>query len=180
MSLGFIALSAVIGVLSSLTIPEIDERLDVWQWRVGIGIAAFLVVQFLILTPMRMWKDATWITNIEAALGALWNLHDEGVRLLNAHHRQEEEHPGSLQEEAAKAVWVQQWIESEQEWRLRLADAIRDVSPPEERSLRNVITVEVTLEGLNGQHTLYLNILRVRLERTGAMLRMHHPALLPE
>ena len=179
-SLAFIASSATLGLLSSFAIPELDNRLDPWQWRVGLGVTAFVILQFFILTPLRMWTDATWVANIEVALDALWDLHDEGVLLLNEHHRYREANPGSLGEPGEQEVWFNQWREREDEWRTRLSKAIEEFAPPEARRLKNVITVDLTLPGINQPHTLHLNILRSRLERVSEMLARHHPSLLPE
>ena len=180
-SLLFLVVSAIIGVISGLTAPEINDKLEPWNLRVAIGLVVFLIVQFVILTPIRMWRNAVWVINVEKALDALWDLHDEGVLLMNTHVGEfMETHPDWRGESEAKSEWIQNWIQREREWRPRMESQLKAFAPAEARRSRNVMSVTMILSGLDEIHTHHLNILRVRLERIGATLERYHPALLPE
>lgn len=175
-SLLLLIASAALGVITSLTAPEISDSLEPWSIRVAIGVAVFLVVQFLILAPIRMWRNAVWVVNVQEGINGLWDLHDEGVILLNEHVESKQSQP----DEQAINQWVDCWIKKEEDWRARLNTALEDFAPAEARRLKNVVTFTKQLPGVNDLHTHHLNILRERLERLGKVIVLYHPALLPE
>jgi len=171
-SLGLLILSAVLGIITTLTVHEINDILEPWSFRVAIGLVVFLIVQFLIITPYRMWREAAWVANVEKGLDGLWDLHDKGVDLLNAH--------AGLQKGDLEVEWVENWIKDEQFWRTELDKALTAFAPAEARRLKNIVTFTLQLNGLNEKHIFHRNILSERLERLGKVLERHHPALLPE
>lgn len=179
-SLALIALSIVFATATSITAAEINTRLATWQWRVGLGLITFVVVQFVLLTPIRMWRNAQWVINIERALDELWNLHDEGVVLLNAHAEFMESHPNWKDDQKAQQVWYEEWRKKEADWRILTTERLISFFPPEARRFKNVVTVRIEMPGINDIHSHHLNILRVRLEKLAAILDRHQPALLPE
>ena len=127
-----------------------------------------------------MWRDAVRVVNIEKALERLWDLHDEGVKLLNAHTDFRQNTPDWKVNIGAQDKWVSEWRQKEQDWRKRTMETLTDFAPAEARGLENIVTVELSLSGINKVHTQHLNILRGRLEMFGVILRQHHPRLTPE
>ncbi|MFC2032958.1 hypothetical protein ACFLUB_00295 [Chloroflexota bacterium] len=179
-SLVFIVSSATLGIITSLTAPEINAYLEPWSLRIAIGFTVFLIVQFLILTPIRMWRDSVWVVNIEKGLDGLWDLHDEGVILLNEHFTFMQDTPSWSTDVVATNQWVKEWSGRVEEWERRMNTTLADFAPAEARRLKNIITFAKPLGGLNNSHIHTLNILRERLERFGKIIERHHPALLPE
>lgn len=145
----------------------------------GVLVAVFLVVQFLVIAPFRLWQRTAWITNVERALNGLWDLHDEGVSLLNAHDEFMEDPNWNQNIKVAK--WFSEWTDKENDWRQRTSDKLRDFAPAEARRFTNMVVVSPSLqEGVNRMHTHQLNILAQRLIKFGEILERHHPALIPE
>ena len=71
-SLLFVVISAGLAAATSLTAPQLNDRLDPWELQAALGILAFIFAQFLVFTPIRMWRDAVWVANIEVLLDSLW------------------------------------------------------------------------------------------------------------
>jgi hypothetical protein len=164
-ALMFVFVSAIIGFIGGLEAPKFGEILSSWESRVTFGLIIFLILQFGLFTPFRMWRDAVWVQNIEQSLLALWDLHDEGVKLLNEHGDYMNQNP--------------KW--KDDNWTARINNALQNFSPADARRLKNLVTFHPTqLQGMNDAHTFYLNILCERLERLGVILERHSPSLLPE
>jgi hypothetical protein len=47
--------SATAGTITGLAVPLI------WENRFALGLGVFLIIQFLVVTPIRMWRDAVWV-----------------------------------------------------------------------------------------------------------------------
>lgn len=110
----------------------------------------------------------------------MWDLHDEGVILMNDHAEFMRNMPDWEENARATDQWVEEWLKSVEKWRTRMNEALTAFAPAEARRLKNVVTFTKQLKGLNDIHTHHMNILRERLERFGKILERHHPALLPE
>ncbi|HEX9896273.1 MAG TPA: hypothetical protein VGA85_01250 [Dehalococcoidales bacterium] len=108
-ALGLIFLSAMLGLIGGLSAPIINEILNPWQLRVSIGLVVFIVVQFGIITPFRMWRKAVWVVNVEKCLNELWDLHEEGVVLLNSHAQYQRDMPNWKNDTVATTKWVREW-----------------------------------------------------------------------
>ena len=111
LTIALLLVSAALAVIGSLTAPQISDALEDGELRVTLGIVIFLIAQFLVFTPSRMWRDAVWVTNIEARLDEMWEFHGEGVDLLNA-HVEFTEAPRNDKATPDEAVneWVTKWI----------------------------------------------------------------------
>ena len=68
-----LTLSAGVSALAAVSAHEFSEQFADWNRWFLIGIAVFLILQFLIITPCRMWRNAVWVRNIEEILDQLWN-----------------------------------------------------------------------------------------------------------
>ena len=179
-SILYLVVSSTLAVIASFVVHNIWSDFEVWYLRIGIGIVVFILVQFVLLTPIRMWRDAVWVVNVERGLMGLWDFHEEGVGLLNSHAQYERDTPGWEKDTDATNRWIREWWLKVDDWDTKVDEAITALSPIEARRLKNIVTFENKLKGLNESHTHRLNILREKLERFGKMIESHHPALLPE
>ena len=183
MALVFVFVSAGLAILTSFTVPQLTDRLDPWELRTSLGIGVFILVQFGILTPMKMWRDAVWVANIEALLESIWDCHDEGVKLLNEHFEDDPE-TGTQPRfyiEPQRSKWVETWVARRREWTDRSSLRLAVLSQLEARRFKNVVVLG---SGLNHPmsltHAHHLRILLRQLEMLSNVLLRHEPALLPE
>src|SRR3990170_2282884 len=109
-ALGWILVSAVLGLIGGLSAPAINNVLTPWQLRVAFGFIVFIVIQFGIFTPFRMWQKATWVADIERLLEDLWDSHDKGVELLNSHVSFIYNNPDATPGSKKAGDWVEGWV----------------------------------------------------------------------
>jgi len=174
-SLGWLFISAIVGTITGLTVPLI------WEQRLAIGLAVFLVVQFGVITPIRMWRDAVWVQNVEKSLYGLWDLYEEGTVIMNKHVDYMGKHPNWRQETEDTNQWVGEWVVRVDMWEEKTRVALASFSPLDARRFKNVVTFNPNrLTGVTETHTFRMNLLATKLERLGDMLEKHHPSQLPE
>ena len=180
-ALGFLFLSAVLGFTGWLTAPKISEALMTWEWRVGFGIFIFVLVQFGIITPFRMWRASTWVANIEQMLEDLFDWHDKGVELLNAHVEALRINPNLRNEPKPLKVFLDKWYEEFNSWTKDTEAQINKLYPIEARRFKNVVVFSRQFsDGLSDLHDDWRSMLLKRLDRIDAIIARHQPALLPE
>ncbi|MBI2853470.1 MAG: hypothetical protein HYX87_00935 [Chloroflexi bacterium] len=174
--------SAFLAVVLSLSAPQISGLFQSWDLRIAFGMAVFVIVQFGLLTPLRMWRDAVWVQNVEKSLNDLWDLHEEGTVILNEHaDHYMIEHPNWKAEPDATNKWVNEWIKRVNTWAEQTTATLATFSPLDARRFKNVVTFHPDrLQGMTPAHIFHVNLLATKLERLGDMLEKHHPSQLPE
>ena len=179
---GLISLSAFLALVGGLVAPRISETLTAWQLRVAFGLILFVVIQFGIITPFRMWRKSTWVANIEKMLEELWDYHDKGVELLNSHYKFQDENPDAVRKSDKANEWVNNWVQEVKEWTDETQEKLFRFYPIEARGFKNIVIYENRLvdDSLNHQHHRNRNMLLRRLEMLKNVLERHQPALLPE
>lgn len=175
-ALGWLFLSAIFGTITGFAVPL------AWEHRWAIGLAVFIIVQFGIITPMRMWRDDVWVQNVEKSLDALWDLHEEGTVLLNEHIDQYiKTHPHWKEESEATNQWVEDWVKKLKTWEDKTKTALAAFYPLDALRFKNVVTFNPgRLSGMTEQHVFHVNLLATKLEKMSDMLEKHHPSQLPE
>ena len=148
--------------------------------QAALGIVIFVVFQFGLFTPFRMWQDAVWVRNIEALLDKLWDHHDEGVKLFNAHHEPTEdgEMPRNLPQDMQNR-WIAEWLNRKEAWESRTSVALEGLHEIEARRFKNVVTTGAVIDGLNYFHTHHLGMLYLKLRKLSETIARHQPALFP-
>ena len=183
LTIALLVVSAVLATIGSLSAPEISDTLESPNLRVAVGLAIFVVFQFLVFTPARMWRDAVWVTNIEAMLEELWDFHDEGVELLNAHidYTASTDIDLRLEENTEKRItWLKDWVRADRGWVRRTVTRLEALSPLEARRFRNVVVTKPSIVGVDEIHEHFLGMLTIRLKKLSEVMDRHQPALLPE
>jgi hypothetical protein len=87
--------TSVISAIAAFFFPKIasageDEfqtLVDTNEWKVGVGIAAWLIIQLLIINPARMWRNARWVRNVEALGVEIGRLRKTGTKLRHRESR---------------------------------------------------------------------------------------------
>lgn len=180
LTLVLLTVSAGVAGIAAVSAHEWSNRLADWNSLATFGITIFLVMQFLIITPCRMWRDAVWVANIEQLLDDIWDLHDQGVKLLNQHYEWMRETPEPERTQRAISIWIGGWRVAEVNWVQSCEAKLGDLYLLEARRFRNVVVVYPTLSGgLNDAHDHLRNMLLRRLEILQGVLNRHQPALLP-
>lgn len=174
--------SAAFGTIGGLTAPEINEALEPWNLRIAFGVGIFVLVQILGITPFRMWRESVWVTNIESILDALWDLHDDGVILFNAHFEEDSE-VGGIPKSAPSEIqekWFQAWQSKRDDWRTLVISELENLHKLEARSFRYVVTTIPFPNGVNSIHNHHLGVLEKRLQVLSDIIARHQPRVLPE
>jgi hypothetical protein len=180
-ALGLILFSAILGLIGGLSAPIINDILAPWQLRLSIGLVVFIIVQFLIITPFRMWRKAVWVANIELLLEQLWDSHDEGVKLLNAHVEFVLANPDFNTNNQKVNDWVSNWFDNVNKWTEDTQGKLSKLYPIEARRFKHVVTYENKLrDNLDIAHGNYRNMLLRRLEMLSNVIEKHQPKLLPD
>jgi len=181
-AIGFILLSATLAMIGGLSAPIITNAIAVWQLRLAIGLTLFVVIQFGIITPFRMWREATWVANIEKLLEELWDSHDTGVELLNAHIGFVFENPDAIPGSTKANDWVETWVAEVKKWTEEAKEKVAKLYPLEGHRFKNIVVYQRTLteDCLNLMHREYRNQLLRRLQMLENVVDRHQPTLLPE
>lgn len=178
LTLLFIAISAGLATAGSFTASEISNQLEGWNLRIAIGFVIYISLQFGFFTPMRMWRDAIWVANIEKLLDEIWDLHDQGVILLNAHVDWLRRTPRDDRTDDTMTVWRGDWIVQGHLWQKECDIKLKDLQPLEARRFRNVVVVYPTLlGGLDDVHDHYRNMLLRRLDILQGVIDRYQPVL---
>jgi hypothetical protein len=142
MSLLFMTTSVLVGLVMSLTAPEINKHLDPWSFRVSTWILGSLIVQFLVIIPISMWRNAVWVQNVEKSIDALWDLHHEGVLLMNAHSQFMQDNPNWRQHPEKVDHWMEEWLDDVSKWKDRTDVAWRAFAP-DKQNKKQVLFSEI-------------------------------------
>lgn len=182
MTLVLLLSSAILGYIGYLTAPEINEFLSTSNIRIAFGLVVFLVFQFLVFTPCRMWRESTWVANIEKLLDELWDCHERGVDLLNKHTDAIRANPELLQDPNLQQKYIEGWDKEFHNWTEDTKKKIDRLYPLEAKRFRNVVSYNPRsiVGGVNAFHDQLRSMLLVRLNMVDAIITRHQPSLLPE
>ena len=174
-AIGWLFLCAIVGTITGLSVPFS------WEYRLAIGLALFIVVQFGVITPIRMWRDAVWVANIENLLTELCDCHDDGVILLNSHVDALKQTPNLIKDSEKLKEFLNDWEKEFDIWTDKTTKQIEKLSPLEARRFKNIVVyIKAFNDGLNDWHDRKRSMLLRRLEKIDAIMTRHQPSLLPE
>lgn len=180
-ALAFIFISAGLGFIGGLTAPSISGILTPWNLRVAFGLIVFMVIQFGIITPFRMWRQSVWVANVENMLEELFDYHDKGVLLLNAHVDALRLNPKLKNEADSLQAFLDKWYLDFEQWTKETTEEIEKLYPLEARRFKNIVVYsQVFNDGLNEIYDKWRSMLLRRLEKIDALIGRHQPSLLPE
>jgi len=167
--------------LLGISAPKINDILAPWDLRLAFGLVVFLVVQFGIITPFRMWRESTWVANVELILEQLFDCQDKGVDLLNAHIDALKTNPNLRKEPDPLKIFLNKWYQDFECWTGETDTQINKLYPLESRRFRNVVVFTRQFsDGLCDLHDDWRSMLLKRLEKIDAIIARHQPAILPE
>ena len=174
-ALGWLFVSAIIGTATGLVMPLI------WEYRLALGLGVFLVIQFGVITPIRMWRNAVWVANIENLLTELCDCHDDGVKLLNSHIDALNRDSNLIRDNDKIQVFLDDWGKEFDTWTEKTTKQIEKLYPLEARRFKNIVVYIKSFEdGFNDWHNRKRSMLLRRLEKLDAIITRHQPSLLPE
>lgn len=180
-ALGLLVVSAVLGFIGGLSAPEISNRLAPWHMRVAVGLTIFVVVQFLIITPFRMWRQAVWVANVEQILEQLMDYHDRGVDLLNSHHLLLLTTPNLAKDSESQMKFLEKYSQDFLIWSDKTEKVIEKLYPLEARRFKNVVAFSRKFtDGINVYHDGLRSQLLGKLNKIDAIIERHQPKILPE
>lgn len=181
LNLVLLLLSMGFGIAGGLGIPEIVKKLEPWPWPFVLGFIIFVVIQFGIVTPFRMWRKSVWVANIEKMLEELFDYHDRGVSLLNEHFNALRQNPNLQNDPKLLKMFLDNWYQEYEKWVEETANHIQKLSPLEGRRFKNIVVFCPTFnDGLDKLHDKYRSMILKRLEKIDAIIERHQPSLLPE
>ncbi len=179
-TVGYILLSAFLAVIAGISAPKISETLASFDVRLAIGLTVFIIVQFGIITPFRMWQQSVWVAKVENVLEELLNYHDSGVSLLNRHYN-ELSNPKLKDDPVSVNTYVNEWFTDLIKWTKDTSEVMNKLYPIEARRFKNIVTYPIELkDGLNDSHIRWRNMLLARLRKIDAVIDRHQPSILPE
>ena len=125
--------SALIAIVLGIWFPDIAGKVqeefkaqtDSVGWKVAVGAIVWIVLQFFVINPARMWRNAMWIRNVEGLCVEIGSLRKEGTTLR---HRQPR-HP--LKTHKDKERWVRTWECKFQDWHQRALRVVENLNPSE-------------------------------------------------
>ena len=177
-TLGLLLLSTVIALIGGLSVSQFSEE---WQIGLAVGLAIFILVQFGIITPFRMWRKSVWVANIEKGLEELWDSYDKGIGLLSKHIEAMIKQPQLKDDTKERGAFLKQWYEDYKEWKATTSVKIESLYPLEARRFKNLIAYGPTASGGFGkEHDAVRSLLMYQLAKIDAIIIRHQPALLPE
>ena len=124
------------------------------------------------------WRDAVWVANVEAQLDALWDCHDEGVSLVNAHLFAEDGNVRPPIPEDEIEEWVAAWETRLTYWRNRTEAQLAEFSPLELRRFKN--TIAAARKGVDTMHGQNLSVMYPKLALLAQIIEQHQPRVLSE
>lgn len=164
-ALGWLFVSAIVGTIAGFTIPLI------WEYRLAFGLGVFLVIQFGLITPIKMWRDAVWVANIENLLTELCDYHDDGVILLNSHVDAIKKTPNLNEDKEKLQAFLSDWEKEFDKWTEDTTSHIEKLYPLEARRFKNIVVYIKSFEdGLNDWHDRKRSMLLRRLDKLDAIL----------
>jgi hypothetical protein len=174
-ALGWIFVSAIVGLVTGLVVPFS------WEYRLALGLALFIVIQFGVITPMQMWRNAVWVANIENLLTELCGCHDDGVKLLNSHVDALNKEPSMKNDDTKIKKFLADWGKEFDTWTEKTTTQIEKLYPLEARRFKNIVVyIKSFDDGFNDWHDRKRSMLLRRLEKLDAIMTRHQPSLLPE
>ena len=181
-SLLYIAVSSILAVLVYFNVDKVWSDFEEWYIRFGIGVIVFILVQFVLLTPIRMWRGAVWVANIEMGLEGLWACHDRGVELLNEHHGALIKNEELARDSQLQNEYIANWNKKFITWTQETKSKIEMLYPLEAKRFKNVVAYNPhsIIGGLNEVHDGLRSMLLARLNKIDVIIERHQPSILPE
>ena len=178
-SLGSLLLSSFIALIGGISVSQFSEG---WRIALAVGLAIFILLQFGIITPFRMWRKSVWVANIEQMLEQLWDCHDRGVILLNAHYNMLTKNPELARDSQLENKFIDDWSKQLMAWTEETTAQIEKLYPLEAKRFKNLVLYNphIISGGLNEVHDGLRSMLVMRLKKIDAIVERHQPSLLPE